>query len=139
LPFSDAPAAPTTKQSEGGSLACQILRNHHQGSIRIGSRRQKGQLSRVSRIQQLFLRISLGSVHLYQTRSSTELLPDQVCSRGLTVTTISAVTKEVIVGADPYMTRGRSLPQRPSEFYIVVCEYARSGRITDSIQNYNGS
>jgi hypothetical protein len=45
----------------------QVVLGNHQGGIRIGATRQKGQLSRVSQIQQVFLRISLELVHFYRT------------------------------------------------------------------------
>jgi hypothetical protein len=55
------------------------------------------------------------------------------------VTSLSALTRGVLAGADAdaHKTRGRPLPLHPSEFRIIVCECARTGKTTDSIQNYN--
>jgi hypothetical protein len=43
-----------------------VVLGNHQGGVRIGATRQKGQLSRVSWIQQVFLGIFLALVHLYR-------------------------------------------------------------------------
>ena len=44
--------------------------------------------------------------------------------------------KRVSARANAHMTRTRPLPQHPGELCIFVCEYARTGRITVSIQNH---